>query len=96
MLRNTHLEGWAVINYAYDELWEYKYNQWLTTQRKPNGLFDTPEDQAEEYASRWAMIPLTRAMDTLVINVSTESGRIKAALKKIQAQLSDFVEWISL
>ena len=90
------LEGWTVINYAYDELWEYKYKQWLSTQRKQNDLFDTPEDQAKVYASRWSMIPITRAIDTLVINVSTESGPIKAALEKIQTQRSDFVSWISI
>lgn len=90
------LEGWTVINYAFDELWEYKYRQWLAAPREPDDLFNTSEDRAGAFASRWAMIPLTRAMDTIVINISTQSGRIKTALEKVRAQRSDFVEWICL
>jgi hypothetical protein len=42
------------------------------------------------------MIPLTRAMDTLVINVSAQPGPIRQALAKVQKQRADFVEWVNL
>lgn len=61
------LEGWTVINYGFDDFWTCKHQQWLDSPQEPGGLFDTPEERAAAFASRWAMIPLTRAMDTLVV-----------------------------
>jgi hypothetical protein len=90
------LEGWTVINYGFDEFWSYKYEQWLASPVDPGGLFDTPEERAAAFASRWAMIPLTRAMDTLVINISGQPGVIQAALKEVYRRRGDFVEWIKL
>ena len=90
------LEGWTVINYGFDDFWTYKYQQWLSEPRDRSGLFDTNEELAATFASRWSMIPLTRAMDTLVINISGKSGVIKDALTSVHNQRRDFVEWIKL
>lgn len=90
------LEGWTVINYAFDEFWEYKYQQWLAAPQEPSNLFDTPEERAREFASRWAMIPLTRAMDTLLINISSQPSIIREALEIVYRSRTDFVEWISI
>ena len=88
------LEGWTVINYGFDEFWEYKYRQWLASPHEPDNLFETTQERAALFASLWAMIPLTRAIDTLVINVSAQPSPIKQALVQVQEQRSDFVEWI--
>ena len=90
------LEGWTVINYAFDELWDYKYSQWLAAPQELGNLFDTPRERAGSFASRWVMIPLTRAMDTLVINVSPRPGLITDALEKVHDSRADFVGWIKL
>lgn len=90
------LEGWTVINYAFDDFYEYKYQQWLAAPRDVGGLFDTPEELAAAFAAQWAMIPLTRAMDTLVINVSKEASRMKDILRLVQQRRSDFVEWLRI
>jgi hypothetical protein len=90
------LEGWTVINYAFDEFWKYKYEQWLASPQELGGLFDTPEERAAAFASRWATIPLTRAMDTLVLNISTQPSAVRDALKKVHDRRNDFVEWITL
>lgn len=90
------LEGWTVINYAFDELWNYKRSQWLRAPLDYGGLFDTQDEQADQYASQWAMIPLTRAMDTLVINIGSCDSRIKRALLEVSKARSDFVDWFTL
>ena len=90
------LEGWTVINYGFDEFWEYKYRQWLTSPYEPDNLFETTEERAALFASSWAMIPLTRAIDTLVINISAQPSLIKQALTQVQEQWADFIEWIKL
>jgi len=87
------LEGWTVLNYAFDDFWTYKYQQKLNSAISPDNLLDTKEDIATNYASRWAMIPLTRAIDTLVINVSNKDSNIKELLRKIYNKRKDFIEW---
>jgi hypothetical protein len=93
--RGTFPPG-ALCNYAFDEFWDHKYRQWLAAPQEAGSLFDTPEDLAAAFASRWAMIPLTRAMDTLVINVSTQPGVIRDALERVHSNRADFVEWIKV
>jgi hypothetical protein len=68
------LEELTVINYAFDEFSEYKYRQWIAAPELGN-LFAAPEERAGLFASRWALFPLTRAMDTLVINVTSQQSR---------------------
>jgi hypothetical protein len=87
------LEGWTVINYAFDDFYDYKKRQFLSAPPDLGGLFDTVEDLAAAYAAQWAMIPITRAMDTLVINVSKKPSPLKDALMQIFEDRSDFVEW---
>jgi len=90
------LEGWTVVNYAFDEFWDYKYRQRLALPRGTDDLFVTAEEEAKEFASRWAMIPLTRAMDTLVINISGKPSYVKEALESVHAKRTDFVDRIKL
>ena len=89
-------EGWTEINYALDQFWTYKYEQWLASPQELGGLFDTSEERAAAFASRWGMIPLTRAMDTLVINISTQPGAVLDALKSVRDGREDFVDWVVL
>ncbi|MCC5973028.1 MAG: AAA family ATPase [Rubellimicrobium sp.] len=89
------LEGWTVFNYAFDDFYDYKLKQWLLSPPDLGGLFDTKEDLAAAFAAQWVMIPITRAMDTLVINVSTRPSRLKDVLKHVHERRSDFVEWIT-
>lgn len=90
------LEGWAVINYSFDDFYDYKYEQWLVSPQDLGELFGTQEELAAAFAAQWMMIPLTRAMDTLVINVSDRPSIIKDALKLVYKRRSDFVEWVRL
>jgi len=90
------LEGWAVINYAFDDFFDYKYRQRIESPEDQGGLFDTEETLAAAYAAQWAMIPMTRAMDTLVINVSDRSSPLKDVLKAVYEKRRDFIEWTKI
>ena len=89
------LEGWTVINFGFDEFWDYKFNQGMEAPPSMDDEMASPEEVATTFASRWAMIPLTRAMDTLVINVSTRSSQIKTALAQVCERRGDFTQWIT-
>jgi hypothetical protein len=88
------LEGWTTINYDLDALWEAKRRQWLAEEHAVDDLCQTPAELAEMHASRWVMIPLTRAIDTLVINVGPRQSFLKEALLKASASRGDFVQWM--
>jgi hypothetical protein len=88
------LEGWTTINYALDQLWVYKFRQWFAEQHKVDDLYQTSEEAAKLHASRWVMIPLTRAIDTLVINVGHEPSLLKKALQAAHGKRRDYVDWI--
>lgn len=90
------LEGWAVINYALDELWRYKYRQYLANAAEDFGAQGSAADTASAFASRWIMIPLTRAMDTLVINLTTREGPVRDVVSGAAGAYPDFVEWRSV
>jgi hypothetical protein len=89
------LEGWTVINYALDEFWQYKFEESVLANAAPDEL-EKPEERAERDASRWTMIPLTRAMDTLVINITGKAGTVRSALEQVARVRRDFVEWLTL
>jgi len=49
---------------------------------------------AERFVARWIMIALTRAIDTIVIEVSKSSSKLKTHLKELQkGSCGDFIEW---
>tara|TARA_B000000557_G_C20612322_1_gene374412 strand:+ start:21 stop:674 length:654 start_codon:yes stop_codon:yes gene_type:complete len=90
------LEGWTVINYAFDEFYEYKYKQRMDAPDELGETFDTKEALAAAFAAQWAMIPMTRAMDTLVINISNRSSSLKDVLKAVYEKRRDYIEWVEI
>lgn len=90
------LEGWTTVNYDLDQLWDYKVRQWLSEDHIHDPLMESREEAAERHAARWTMIPLTRAIDTLVINFSHTEGPLRTVLRRVAERRPDFVEWVTL
>jgi hypothetical protein len=86
------LEGWVVIALGLDELYRYKQETWQPPAAEP-GLFTDDPEGAHRHAARWVMIPLSRAVDTLVIQVEAGPSRTRHALRHAAEACSDFVEW---
>lgn len=87
------LEGWVVINLALDKLYEHKKSLWRPPEKFEPGSFIDDPSLAHLYAARWLMIPMTRAVDTLVIQISSHQSVIREALLKAANQCADFVQW---
>lgn len=79
------LEGWSVVLFGSDEF----YNTKLAQIQK----FTNDDNVARLQVARWMLIPLTRAMDTLVIHVSSRTSYFKDVLIKATSRYSEFVEW---
>lgn len=87
------LEGWVSVNLALDDFYDHKkalFERQLTEEGHPD-----VEGQAHLQAARWTTIPLTRAMDTLVITLGGTGGRLRSALETAATHCGDFLEWQS-
>jgi hypothetical protein len=87
------LEGWVVVNLDFDGFYNSKLERFqrdLTAEKKP--LANITEE-AHLRATHWSLIPLMRAMDTLVIQITGQSTPIYEALQKSAQTCHHFVEW---
>ncbi len=88
------LEGWICVNIAFDNFYEHKLNVYKTP--KDGQLdFKLPEDRRKESGGRWLLIPLTRAIDTLVLQIENPNSHISKILMEIHDSNPEYIEWIS-
>lgn len=88
------LEGWVVINFGLDAFYEYKKSMWQPPAAAAPGVFADDPSLPHLFAARWVMIPMTRAIDTLVIQIGTQASHVRDALAKAAEACSDFVVWV--
>lgn len=87
------LEGWAAINLAFDELYDYKLRSFAPTTEEAVVDFFDRDEATRRHALQWLMIPLTRAVDTLVIQVSPDDSFTKDKLRVAARECGSVVEW---
>jgi hypothetical protein len=88
------LEGWTVVCNNLDDFYDYKLK--TVESRTENDILlemKSEDEKKEELVSYWLMIPLTRAIDTIVITLKNNDTPIAKLLKKVSEQCTDFVEW---
>ncbi len=85
------LEGWTTFNFELDTFWEYKFNIEKNNFHNSEN-FQSPEEQAYEMTAKWILIPLTRSMDTIIINLTKKDSQIKTILKQLNDK-HDFIHW---
>jgi hypothetical protein len=87
------LEGWMAFLFGLDQFYEYKCAEWRPDPDAEGALMHDPT-AAARYAARWLMIPLTRAMDTLVIELTEPDGPLQAVVRRAAADHRDFVQMV--
>jgi hypothetical protein len=85
------LEGWVVVNLALDQFYDYKKST-FDKERFQDQLVSF-EDAMQDYLRRWLMIPMTRAVDTLVIHISNKEHPVAGILKNIHTSYPGLVDW---
>lgn len=90
------LEGWTTINFGLDQFYEEQKAFAANGMHRRHGVPEDADAQASRYAAFWTMIPLTRAIDTLVVEVSERDSAIKTLLKNIlSGGDGDYITWLS-
>lgn len=88
------LEGWICVNVAFDKFYEYKYETYKS-EKKGQLDFMPDEIKKELFVANWCLIPLTRAMDTIVLHIEDSNSYISKILKEIYNDYPEYIEWIS-
>lgn len=87
------LEGWTVINLDFDKFIEYKIQTF--TEEDTNELaLESLEEKRNRFVYLWALIPMTRAIDTLIITLKNKDSYIAKILREVYEENPDFIEWI--
>lgn len=86
------LEGWAVFCLDFDVFLQEKEDEYVES-KADSLLLESPEERKEKYLMNWAMIPFTRAIDTLVITIKDENSKQAQLLKEISEKHPDYVAW---
>ena len=84
------LEGWTVVNYALDRFFQYKLDSTDVTVEQED-IFQDEDKLKLMLAKQWLMIPLTRAIDTLVLHVEDEDSYVGRALRSMEGK--DNITW---
>lgn len=86
------LEGWTVVCLDFDLFISEKETEYVDGDVNAL-LLESKEERKKKYLCNWAMIPFTRAIDTLVITVSNPESEVSQLIKAIADELPDFVYW---
>ena len=84
-------EGWTVVCMGFDTFLEEKTSEFDDSDPGESLLLESMEDRLKKYLYNWAMIPLTRAIDTLIITLKNPESEVGRILKEIEEQHRDFV-----
>ncbi len=87
------LEGWTVACIDFDVFLSEKELEYVDGGVDAL-LLESPEERKKKYLFNWAMIPLTRAIDTLIITLKDANSEIGKQLKEIADECSDYVMWV--
>jgi hypothetical protein len=87
------LEGWTVVCIEIDELVKYLSNKYKEDTDNLELELESPEEKKNRYIYMWSLIPLTRAIDTLVITIKDKNSDTAKKLYEVYKENSKFIEW---
>lgn len=87
------LEGWIVTCLNFDDFFQYKFDTFVEDTSENTLALESLNDKRLKFAYIWTLIPLTRAIDTLVITLRNKNSNFSQKLKEL-SQDFDFISWI--
>ena len=87
------LEGWTVVCIEIDELVKYLSSKYKEEADTLELALESPEEKKNRYVYMWSLIPLTRAIDTLVITIKDKNSDIAKKLYELYQENKDFIDW---
>lgn len=88
------LEGWTVCCLGFDSFLKYKEDIYKASDEGSSLLLESPEDIKKKYMLNWAMMPMTRAIDTLIIALEDENSSFSKMIIEMANEYTDYIELI--
>lgn len=89
------LEAWTVACLGLDDFIQHKMKTYDNEKDENKTLFQEDEEERKErFVYLWSLIPLTRAIDTVVITLRDSRSAYGERLRGLAERMSDFVEWV--
>ena len=88
------LEAWTVVCSSFDEFIKEKQNMPLDYYQQDSLYLESTDDIRVKNMINWLLIPLTRAIDTIVITISDWDSSTAKTIKKIAKNNPDYVTLI--
>lgn len=89
------LEGWTVVCLDFDEFLTYRMETYVEEKSAEMELaLESFDEKRDRFVYLWSLIPLTRAIDTLVITLKNKDSKISRYLREVYEENPDFVQWI--
>ena len=88
------LEGWTVCCLGFDSFLDYKEKLFLPSDKVDSLLLESPEEKKKRYMLNWALMPMTRAIDTLLISLDDENSVFSKMIIEMSEEYVDYVEII--
>ena len=86
------LESWVTVCYQFDELIKYKINTINKDDIQNSYLGLDINEGIKKYVYTWALMPLTRPVDRLVITLEDPNSEIGTILYNLSKRY-DFIKW---
>ena len=87
------LEGWTVVCMDFDVFLEEKSAEYQD-ETVDALMLESSKERKKKHLYNWAMIPLTRAIDTIIITIKSPTSETARLLKEISEEHPDFVSWL--
>lgn len=87
------LEGWVTICLQFDQIFEEKMKDYQDIGNDDALVMESFEERRWKNVCMWMLMPLTRAIDRLVITLKNPESEIGRILKKVAEKQPDFVDW---
>ena len=87
------LEGWTVVCLELDEFIRSKLENFKEEETNELAL-ESFDEKRRKFVYLWSLIPLTRAIDTLVITIKNKDTDVYKYLRKAYERYPDFIQWI--
>lgn len=88
------LEGWVVVCLELDEFMRYKYETFEDIETEEEIAFMSYDEKRAKFVNLWTLIPLTRAIDTIIITIKNRNSLIANVLREVYLANPDTIEWI--
>jgi len=87
------LEGWITFLHHFDTFWDYKIDN-IKKEIGQKKLFEDDEDFINEGVAKWALIALTRSINSTIIQIDSKESSLGGILWELyNSSDKDYIHW---